>query len=39
VLEEVAPGIDIRRDVLDAMDFRPLIPRDPKVMDSALFTS
>ncbi len=35
-LAEVAPGIDIRRDILDAMDFRPLV-RDPKPMDARLF--
>ncbi|POR48331.1 acyl CoA:acetate/3-ketoacid CoA transferase [Bosea psychrotolerans] len=36
-LDEVAPGIDIRRDILDRMDFAPLMPRDPKVMDQAIF--
>ena len=38
VLTEVAPGIDLRRDVLDLMEFEPLIPRDPIVMSSALFS-
>ena len=28
-LIEVAPGIDIERDILALMDFKPLIPRDP----------
>jgi propionate CoA-transferase len=37
-LIEVAPGIDIRRDVLDAMDFAPLISGDPAVMDASLFS-
>lgn len=37
VLDEVAPGIDIRTDILDAMDFQPLIPRDPTIMDLTLF--
>ena len=35
-LIEVAPGIDIERDVLAHMDFKPLI-RDVKPMDPALF--
>lgn len=38
VLSEIAPGVDIRRDILERMDFAPLIPRDPKLMDSAIFT-
>ncbi len=36
-LTEVAPGVDIERDVLARMDFKPLIPRDPVVMDAAIF--
>ena len=34
---EVAPGIDLERDVLAHMDFRPNIADDLKVMDAALF--
>ncbi len=37
VLTEVAPGVDIRADVLAAMDFTPLVPREPRMMDAALF--
>ncbi|CAO3440796.1 acyl CoA:acetate/3-ketoacid CoA transferase [Azospirillum endophyticum] len=37
MLTEVAPGVDIRRDILDRMDFAPLIPREPALMDSAIF--
>ncbi|WLS04812.1 acyl CoA:acetate/3-ketoacid CoA transferase [Shinella oryzae] len=37
VLTEVAPGIDIQNDVLDQMDFKPLIPKPPAWMDSSLF--
>jgi propionate CoA-transferase len=37
-LIEVAPGIDIERDLLAQMDFRPVIERDPILMDAALFT-
>jgi propionate CoA-transferase len=36
-LTEVAPGIDIERDILALMDFRPLIPRDPVAMDPRIF--
>jgi propionate CoA-transferase len=36
-LVEVAPGIDIERDILSLMDFRPLIPRDPVIMDGRIF--
>jgi propionate CoA-transferase len=36
-LTEVAPGIDIERDILALMDFRPLIPRDPLLMDGRIF--
>ena len=34
---EVAPGIDIERDILALMDFKPLIPRDPRLMDARIF--
>ncbi len=37
LLSEVAPGIDIERDILRNMAFHPLIPRDPISMDPALF--
>ena len=36
-LVEVAPGVDIERDILARMDFRPLIPRDPVEMDARIF--
>ena len=39
VLTEVAPGVDVRGDVLDRMSFKPLIPADPKVMSSTFFTA
>ena len=35
-LIEIAPGVDLERDILARMDFRPLI-RAPKEMDPALF--
>jgi propionate CoA-transferase len=37
LLAEVAPGIDIRGDILDRMAFTPLMPRDPVLMDATLF--
>jgi propionate CoA-transferase len=36
-LIEVAPGIDIERDILALMDFRPIIRKDPKPMDERIF--
>jgi propionate CoA-transferase len=36
-LVEVAPGIDIERDVLAQMDFRPVIVGTPRLMDAAIF--
>ena len=35
-LAEVAPGVDVERDILAQMDFRPIL-RDPKPMDLRLF--
>ncbi|MCV2354885.1 malonate decarboxylase subunit alpha [Paucibacter sp. B2R-40] len=37
ILSEVAPGLDLQRDVLDLMGFRPLMPSPPRAMDAALF--
>jgi propionate CoA-transferase len=37
VLSELAPGLDLERDVLAHMDFRPLLPQDPQPMEAALF--
>jgi len=36
-LVEVAPGVDVQRDILDQMDFEPLIPEEPKVMERGIF--
>ena len=36
-LVEIAPGIDIERDVLAQMEFRPVIRRDPVIMDKRIF--
>jgi propionate CoA-transferase len=36
-LIEIAPGIDIERDILALMDFKPVIRRDPAPMDARIF--
>jgi propionate CoA-transferase len=36
-LIEIAPGIDLERDVLAKMEFRPIISPDLKLMDARLF--
>ena len=36
-LIEVAPGIDVKKDILDQMEFEPIV-EDYKLMDSRLFT-
>jgi propionate CoA-transferase len=37
VLTEVAPGIDVERDVLGQMGFRPRIAEDLRTMDPRLY--
>ena len=37
VLEEIAPGIDIEKDVLSKMNFKPQISSEIKEMDTRLF--
>lgn len=36
-LIEIAPGADIQKDILDKMEFRPIISGELKVMDERLF--
>jgi len=36
-LTEIAPGVDLDRDVLGQMDFRPVMNGAPKLMDAAIF--
>src|SRR5262245_29643241 len=36
-LTEIAPGIDLERDILARMDFAPLIPNQPRLMDRRIF--
>ena len=37
MLTEVAPGIDIERDIIAQMEFRPLMAADLKTMDARIF--
>ena len=37
-LTEVAPGVDIKKDILDRMDFEPIV-RQPKLMDARIFAA
>lgn len=37
MLTEIAPGMDLQTDILDKMDWKPLISKDLKTMDAALF--
>ena len=36
-LLEIAPGIDLQRDILDRMDFVPLLGEEVKIMDGRIF--
>jgi propionate CoA-transferase len=36
-LREVAPGLDVERDILGNMGFTPLLPAPPKPMDARIF--
>ena len=38
VLTEIAPGIDLQKDILDQMEFTPIIPEGgPKLMPEEIF--
>jgi propionate CoA-transferase len=37
VLTEIAPGVDLEKDILALMEFRPIISRELKLMDERLF--
>ncbi len=37
-LVEIAPGVDLEKDILACMDFTPVIGQDPKPMDSRIFS-
>ena len=36
-LIEIAPGVDLERDVLARMEFRPVMHKAPKLMEAAIF--
>jgi propionate CoA-transferase len=36
-LLEIAPGLDLERDILAQMDFRPVVEGEPRRMEAALF--
>ncbi|SDY57816.1 acyl CoA:acetate/3-ketoacid CoA transferase [Tindallia californiensis] len=38
VLTEIAPGIDLQKDILDQMDFEPMIDTNIKKMDERIFS-
>ena len=38
-LTEVAPGIDVKRDVIERMQFAPLVEREPALMASSHFNA
>ena len=37
LLKEIAPGIDLQRDLLDRMQFTPIVPDDVPLMPEAIF--
>jgi propionate CoA-transferase len=37
VLTEIAPGVDLEKDILAYMDFKPVISKDLKLMDERIF--
>ena len=36
-LTEIAPGVDLQKDILDKMEFRPIMHREPALMDARIF--
>jgi propionate CoA-transferase len=37
-LIEIAPGVDLQKDILDQMDFAPIMHRPPALMDARIFS-
>lgn len=37
LLKEIAPGVDLQKDILDQMEFIPIIEDEPTLMDPRLF--
>ena len=38
ILEEIAPGIHLEKNILDKMGFSPLMPRPPRIMAPSIFS-
>ena len=38
-LTEIAPGVDLEKDILSLMDFKPVMKTPPKLMDARIFRS
>jgi propionate CoA-transferase len=38
-LVEIAPGVDLKRDILSRMDFKPIVKGQPRLMDERIFRS
>ncbi len=38
VLTEAAPGVDVKKDIIDQMGFEPIISENLKQMDQRIFT-
>jgi len=38
-LTEIAPGVDLEKDILALMDFKPIISKTPRPMDERIFKS
>jgi len=36
-ITEIAPGVDLQKDIIDLMGFSPIVPEKIKLMDAALF--
>ena len=36
-LIEIAPGVDLQKVILDQMDFKPIMHREPQLMDARIF--
>jgi propionate CoA-transferase len=36
-LIEIAPGVDLQKDILDQMEFKPFMPKEPRLMDERIF--